>query len=189
MTAKWRQGEFPPPALGRTAWHISIGTARARLHGGARKTVDRRHNRRGDPFVGRDEAREQWERERAGGEAVYLDERHRAFIEATLPAICERGGWAFHVCAAPEPPDNDHIHILLDAPKAIHGKQVRMWLKRWLTEAMNQEFGAAPDSGGSGEWWVDGGSTKPVKDPAYFDNVVAYVQRQRTTRHVFDGEK
>jgi hypothetical protein len=181
------QGQFPQPD--RTAWHITIGTARARLHGGPGETVDRRHNKRGEAFVGRDPAREQWERERAGGEPVYLDQRHRTFIQATVPAICERGGWGFHACAAPAPPDNDHVHVLLDAHKAIHGKQIRMWLKRWLTEAMNAEFETAPDGGGSGEWWVDGGSTKPVKDAAYFANVVAYVGRQRTTAFVLECDK
>ena len=39
---------------------------------------------------------------------------------------------------------------------------------------MNAEFGHAPDGGGNGEWWVDGGSTKPVKDAAYFMNVFEY---------------
>lgn len=120
---------------------------------------------------------------------MYLDERHRTFVEKIIPTICERGGWGYHVCAAPAPPDNDHFHVLLDAPKSIHGKQIRMWLKRWLTEAMNLEFGAAPDGGGSGEWWVDGGSTKPVKDEAYFANVFKYDRDQRTTAFVFECDK
>jgi hypothetical protein len=181
------QGHFPHPDC--TAWHISVGTARARLHGGPRKTVDRRQNKPGDPFVGRDFERERWEREAANGEPVFLDERHRAFIERMLPAICERGGWTYHVGAAPSPPENDHFHVLLDAPKAVHGKDIRTWLKRWLTEAMNTEFGHVPDGDGSGEWWVDGGSTKPVKDVAYFMNVFEYDRQQRSTPFVMQGEK
>jgi hypothetical protein len=179
-----RQGQFPHPDC--TAWHITVGTARTRLHGGPRKTVDRQHNRRGDLFVKRDEWREFLEHVAARGEPVYLDERHRAFIETKLPAICVRGGWTYHVCAAPVPPENDHFHILLDAPKAVHGKEIRKWLKRWLTEAMNAEFGAAPDGGGFGEWWVVGGSTKPAKDPEYFVNTFDYDRRQRTTPFVFE---
>lgn len=165
------------PVSGRTAWHVTVGTYCTRLHGGVRATVDRAHNQRGQPFVGRDEQRERSERETARAEPVYLTDSQRALIERVLPDICVRGGWTYFVCAAPPPPENDHFHILLDAPVRVHGKDVRKWLKRWLTEAMDAQFGR-PEGGA---WWVEGGSTKPVKDEAYFRNVFNYVRRQRTT--------
>lgn len=195
----WRimpQGQFPHPDL--TAWHITVGTARARLHGGSRATVDRVHNQRGRLFVEHDEWREYLIQLSLTGEPVLLNDAHRAFIEQTIPSICARGGWTFHVCAAPPPPENDHFHVLLDAPKAVHGKQIRSWLKRWLTEALNERFDGPPDGreaeGPSAHakpprpWWVEGGSTKPVKDASYFVACFDYDRRQRSTPFVLEVE-
>jgi len=106
----------------RTAWHITVGTYCSRLHGGNRPTVDRQHNQRGLPFVGPNKQREQRERETARAEPVYLTQPQRELIEQIIPDICIRGGWNYIVCAAPPPPENDHMHVLLDAPSHIHGK-------------------------------------------------------------------
>src|SRR5262245_24877990 len=114
----------------RTGWHITVGTYCARLHGGSRPTVARQHNQLGEDFIWRDAQREQHEREAARGDAVRLTHEQRAFIERILPEICNRGGWTFHMCAAPGPPDNDHFHILLDADPTINGNDLRKWLKR-----------------------------------------------------------
>ena len=59
----------------------------SRLHGGDRPTVDRQHNQRGEPFVSKDEDREQRERERARGEPVKLTCEQRVLIEQVLPGI------------------------------------------------------------------------------------------------------
>ena len=167
-------GRFNPA---RTAWHITVGTYCSRLHGGDEPTVDRTHNRRGEPFVGKLEARESIARHAARGPEVRLTQLQRESIEQLLPAICERGGWTHHIAAAPPPPDDDHFHILLDAQPHLHGRQIRKWLKRWLTEALEAQFDRPP----GGCWWVEGGSTKPVKDELYFGNVFNYIKRQRTT--------
>lgn len=160
----------------QTAWHLTIGTYLSRPHGDSdgRPTVDRKHNNPGDPFIGRNDGWADSERSRARGEPVLLSHEQRAFVESTIPELCERGGWTYHMCAAPPPPQNDHIHLLVDALPSIHGKDIRKWLKRWLTERMNAQFGRR-------DWWVEAGSTKPVKDAAYFANVFEYDRRQRTT--------
>jgi REP element-mobilizing transposase RayT len=162
----------------RTAWHITVGTYCARLHGDGRPTVDRRHNQRGEAFITHDADRAKREQDRARGEPVQLSQAQRELIEEVLPEICERGGWTLHACAAPPPPENDHVHILLDAPPDVHGKDIRKWLKRWLSDALDAGFGR-PESG---NWWVDGGSTKPVKELRYFENVLHYIRKQRTTK-------
>ncbi len=203
------QGHFPHPDC--TAWHITIGAARSRLHGGPRRTVDRHQNQPGDPIVEFDEWREFLSHLSLTGEPVRLNDDHRKFIEAQLPLICERGRWTYHICAAPPPPENDHFHILLDAPRAIHGKDIRHWLKRWLTETLNEQFDGPPDDreaegsasratlsmAGTGldarsrsprPWWVKGGSTKPVKQPEYFLNAFGYIRDQRTTPFIFDSD-
>jgi REP element-mobilizing transposase RayT len=179
MRAMTPRPPVPPMNSQRTAWHITVGTYCSRLHGGERPTVDRAQNKRGQPFIGRDEARERSEREAARGPAVSLTPAQRELIEGILPAICERGGWTYRIAAVPGPPENDHFHILLEADPAIHGKQIRKWLKRWLTEELDKTFGR-PEGG---EWWVEDGSTKPVKDATYFGNVFYYIFGQRTTAY------
>ena len=72
---------------------------------------------------------------------------------------------------------SNHFHLLVGAFPSLHGKQIRKWLKRWLSEAMNQEFGKP----GGGEWWVEAGSTKPVHEPDYYRNAFDYIRLQRTS--------
>ena len=167
-----------PLPQGRTVWHITVGTYGARLHGSDEPTVDRQHNQRGEPFVGRDNKRRYDAEARMRGEAVYLTAAQRAAIEAAIPGICERGGWSFRACAAPREPDNDHFHVLIDADPSAEPKVIRELVKRWLTQALDELF--ARPAGGA--WWAKGGSTKPVKDEPYLRNVTTYVLRQRSTK-------
>lgn len=160
---------------GYTTWHITVGTYAARLHGGDRPTVERSHNEVGEGFVERNDPREQFERDRMRGAMVILNQQQREQIEALIPELCARGGWTLRACAAG--PEGDHVHTLLDAPRAVHGKQIRSLLKRWLTQALDAAWGK-PDSGA---WWADGGSTRAVKDIAYLRHVTDYVHRQRAT--------
>lgn len=159
-----------------TAWHLTVGTYGSRLHGNDRPTVDRQHNQRGEAFVTVDPEREAIERERMRGPAVYLTREQCLHIQAALPEICRRGGWHYRICAAPPPPENNHFHLLCDAHPSRHGKDIRKWLKRWLSESLDQQWGRP--AGGS--WWVEDGSTKPVDNDAYLNNSFNYIERQRT---------
>ncbi|MCI0674299.1 MAG: hypothetical protein L0Y42_00820 [Phycisphaerales bacterium] len=168
-----------------TSWHITFGTYGARLHGGARFTVDRRHNQRGESFIGRDSERRQSEHDKLKSPALILSGEQCVSIEAALPSICERGGWIVRTCSASPPPrDGDHVHILLDAPPESPPKTIRELLKRWLTQTLNEHFKSDPSEPArprAGAWWAEGGSTKPVKDPEYLNNAFNYIQRQRAT--------
>ena len=161
----------------RTTWHITFGTHGSRLHGDDRPTVERDHNQPGEPFVEPDADRMNDERERLRGPAVRLTQTQRALIEAAIPTLCERGGWTYRVAAAPLPPDDHHVHVLLDAERRVHGKDIRKWLKRWLSESLNARFEPPPAG-----WWAECGSTKPVKNEPYLRNTYHYIKRQRTTR-------
>ena len=173
--------ELVQPASGFATWHVTFGTYAARLHGGPRATVSRDRNQRGEPFIEAHGPREEFERGRARGPAVILTIEQCEFIEATIPDVCVRGGWMLRVCSASPPratgTDGDHVHVLLDAASAIHGKQVRELLKRWLTQALDARWGKP--AGGS--WWAEGGSNKPVGDDEYRVNAHNYVFGQRTT--------
>jgi len=153
-------------------WHITFGTYATRLHSDARPTVDRRHNQRDTAFPPADPSR-QW---RPSDEPVILTRLQCQRIQRVLPTLCAKGGWDLRAVAAPSSPGaGDHVHILLDAPTDRDPKRIRHWLKRWLTQSLNQEFDRPP-----GGWWAEGGSTKPITDESYLRNVTRYIQRQRT---------
>ncbi|HBS29870.1 MAG TPA: hypothetical protein DEB06_10585, partial [Phycisphaerales bacterium] len=169
------------PVLMRTNWHITIGTYGARLHGDARPTVDRRHNRRNEPYIGANPARAQAERRRMRSEVVMLCLEQRGRIEAAMRAVCERGGWGLHaVAAAP-----DHVHVVVQATEAARGDRVRQWMKRWLSEELWRKWPVA--SGGPEQWWAEGGSVKPVLSERYLDEVTRSVREQSVAAGVGTG--
>lgn len=96
------------------------------------------------------------------------------FIESIVPALCVRGGWT-HVASAAGP---DHVHVLLSVQPALHGKQVRAVLKRWLTLELDNRWECVKRSDGM-SWWCEGGPTKAVKGEEYFANARRYVEDQR----------
>ncbi len=158
----------------RTTWHITFGTFGTRLHGSERPTVDRKHSRFGEPFIATDAARERWQRQHMTGKPVRLTHEQRTEVEAALPRICERGEWTLRTYAA----DADHVHVLCDADRSVHGRQIRMLLKRWLTQTLDEKW---PRTAGR-SWWADGGSNKAVKEQAYLNNAYRYIAKQRATK-------
>ncbi len=156
----------------RTTWHITFGTYGARLHGGDRPTLERPGSRPGDPFVGEDQSRERFIKTTMLAEPVVLRLEQRAFIEEALPAICTRGGWTFRACAA----QPDHVHVLLDADRHVHGEKVRRLIKRWLTQEMNRHWLLADGA----RWWAEQGSNRAIRDLEYLNRAYEYIERQRT---------
>lgn len=158
--------------VGRTTWHITFGTYGARLHGGERPAIDRKHSRVDDDIVERDPDLEDQKRNQLRGPPVHLSVEHRLFIQNEITGICERGGWLLRICSA----DDDHIHVLLDIDPAIHGEKVRRLIKRWLTQAMDKQW---PRPKG-GRWWAEQGSNKVIGDVEYLANAHEYIDKQRT---------
>jgi REP element-mobilizing transposase RayT len=156
-----------------TTWHITFGTYATRLHGDDRPTVDRKHNQRGEGFIMTDDDRAAESKELLKSDAIYLTAAQRAVIESILPAICERGSWTYRICAAP--PEGDHVHVLLDARLSVAPDAIMKWLKRWVGQELSARWGKPVTS-----WWAECGSTKPVKDEDYLNNVYHYIRRQRT---------
>lgn len=156
-----------------TAWHITFGTYGARLHGDSRPTVHRSRNQLGQAFEPEDQSRRSSLKSHLVGGSVRFTVEQLAFVEESLPAICERGGWTLHACAA----SVDHVHVVVGAPADVHGERVQQWMKRWLSEALNKQWPESPHP----RWWTKGGSNKAIKDEAYFKNAIAYVVRQRAT--------
>src|ERR1041384_6201116 len=136
-----------------TRWHITFGTYGCRLHGGFRATVDRKHNTRGEEYVGEAPRREAFERSALTGEPVFLTTEQQLFVQSVVPGLCERGGWSLVECSAA----SDHVHVILDADPSIHGRRIRPLLKRWLSQALNERWPGTRRSDGM-TWWAEGGS-------------------------------
>ncbi len=158
----------------RATWHITFGTYGTRLQGDNRPTVDRKQNHATEPFIFRDQNRLVQNQQVLKTPPLYLTLQQRQQIETILPAICQRGGWSYRICAAPV--DADHVHVLLDATCDRDPDAIMKWLKRWVSEQLTEKWGKPS----SGTWWAKCGSTKPIKDEDYLNNVYDYIRRQRT---------
>jgi REP element-mobilizing transposase RayT len=134
-------------------------------------TVDRRHNGLGESQIIDDPARERRVWNIARQHPIILTAEQQRFVERTVPGLCQRGGWDLVECAAA----SNHVHVVLDADSQVHGKQVRPLVKRWLTQAMNEEWP------GVGTWWAEGGSARAVRTEEYREAAKDYVARQRAT--------
>jgi REP element-mobilizing transposase RayT len=154
------------------AYHITFGTCGTRLHGDERGTVDRRHNTPGEPVLGRIESWQRVERRRMKHPPVMLTQQQREYAELTVPKVCQRGGWDYHITAC----GPDHVHVLLTAD--ADGNGVRRWLKTWLGQSLSERWPLSGDS----RWWAEGGSVKWIWDEGYFARAHDYIERQRATK-------
>ncbi len=148
-------------------YHITFGTYGTRLHGGEAPTVYHAKNRPGEPFVAPHAELREENRRRMKEMPCLFDTEPRLFVETEIPAICDQGGWTYHVAAAQE----NHLHILLSAE--TDPKAVRRWLKTWLGQALDEKYGKRT-------WFAKGGSGKWVNDEDYFNAVYQYILKQRT---------
>jgi REP element-mobilizing transposase RayT len=153
------------------AYHITFGTYGTRLHGSDRPTVDRSQNKFGDPIIGRDAEWEMVEKSLLKFPPRILTLEQRLFVEATIPSICMRGGWEYVTTAAAK----DHVHNIIRAN--VEGLDVRKWLKRWISQAMNERWPLLPGQ----VWWAECGSVKWIWEEDYFGRAEKYVSDQRTT--------
>ncbi len=158
--------EFP------LAYHITFGTYGTRLHGDPRGTVERHFNQYGTPIVENDPWKQKFERDSMIAAPVVLTDSQRQFIESTMPSICQRGGWEYHICAT----QPDHVHVLLSSDRP--GRDIRKWLKTWLGQELTARW---PDESRP-RWWAVGGSVKYVWKKPYLRTAYGYIERQRATK-------
>jgi REP element-mobilizing transposase RayT len=152
------------------AYHITWGTYGIRLHGDERGTVDRSMNNFGDPIIGRDGDWQRIESSLLRFPVRVLTIEQRVFVEDVIPEICGRGGWKFITTAAAP----DHVHNIISA--SVDGKDVRKWLKRWLSEALSQRW---PVEQGQVRW-AECGSVKWIWNDDYYRRAEDYIRGQRT---------
>jgi REP element-mobilizing transposase RayT len=161
------------PALKRPfpiAYHITWGTYGTRLHGDPRGTVCRDENVFGEPIINADNEWRQEEAARLKFPSRVLSESQRRHVEQIAEGICQRGNWRLRAIAAAP----DHVHGLVHA--LVDGKDVRKWLKRWLSESLSQLWPLRPDEA----WWSECGSVKWIWTQDYYERARRYINKQRT---------
>jgi REP element-mobilizing transposase RayT len=154
------------------AYHITWGTYGTRLHGDDRGTVSRAENQFGDPLIGATPDWEKMESHLLRFPPIILTIEQRCFVEDAFESICQRGKWQPIVVAAA----GDHVHTAMSAD--VDGKDIRKWLKRWLSEGLSARWPLAAGQ----VWWAECGSVKWVWDDRYLQRVTNYVREQRTLR-------
>ncbi|MEA2710929.1 MAG: hypothetical protein QOF78_3530 [Phycisphaerales bacterium] len=158
------------------AFHITFGTYGTRLHGDERGTVDRRMNAPGEPIIGRCDEWERMERHRLNFEPRVFTIEQMSLVESLVPAVCKRGGWTLHTCAA----GPDHVHNILtplDPARGRDSNAIRRWLKTWLGQSLAKHIVLQ-----EGEtFWAECGSVKWIWTNDYFFRALKYVSDQRAT--------
>jgi REP element-mobilizing transposase RayT len=137
--------------------------------------VSRDQNEFGTPVLRCDE--HLWEREKGNLKytPVILTRDQMRFIESTIAALCDRGYWKYHTCAA----GPDHVHNVLTSEH--DPESVRRLLKRWLGQELTVQWPRAAEE--SPTWWAECGSIRWIADDAYFRNATRYVTGQRASPH------
>ena len=154
------------------AYHITFGTYGTRLHGDPKGTVDRAHNRPGDPILGQHDAWMCEEQSRMRFSAMFLTDEQRRFIEHVFTSLCVECQWQYRIVAA----SPDHVHALLTT--RVEAKAVRKLLKRRLSQTLSERWPLAAGQ----VWWASGGSIKWIWNESYLSNVHHYIERQRCTQ-------
>jgi REP element-mobilizing transposase RayT len=171
LTPPNQDNRMPADPTFPLAYHITWGTYDTRLHGDDRGTVDREQNKPGDPIIGKDEDWQFMGTHLLRFPPRALTSDQRLHLESIISSICVRGNWKFLTTAAA----SDHVHTMVAA--AVDGKDIRKWLKRWLSESLSKKWSLLPEQ----VWWSECGSVKWIWTEDYYYSVLNYINRQRTT--------
>ncbi len=148
------------------AFHITIGTYGARLHGCDRPHVDLSHNTYGEPLAPANGFRADEARARMTHDAVEMSVEQRREVEAAIRDVAARYGWVIHAMASKV----DHTHVVVTADR--EGQALRDAIKAVASRWLNKRFAPRP-------WWAENGSVKHIWDDGYLGRATKYVNDQR----------
>lgn len=135
------------------------------LHGDARGSVDREHNRFGAPWLAPDLARLEWERDLLERLPAVLSAEDRRVATIAIEDHANRRGWFLHARDV----RTNHAHVVVSAP--IAPERVMQQLKGWATRAL-AATGRHPPS----DLWTRHGSTRYLFTREAVDSAIRYVR-------------
>jgi hypothetical protein len=146
------------------AWFITWTTYGTWLHGDARGSF------RGRTYLVPNPELEEANRSEMKGDVVYLTDRQRAIVDATLVNECQAQGWQLHARNV----RTNHVHLVVSAERA--GTFVRSRLKALAAKALSDDAGL-PMAGDNGRkrWWTEKGNIVPVEHEKSLEETTVYV--------------
>lgn len=151
-------------------YFITFRTYGTWLHGDERGSVDRAHNRIGEPFLGPDAGLERYRRHLLKTPPVVLDKNCRACVDSTLREVAAHRGWVMHALNVL----SNHVHLVVEtdeAPEKARPEKVLSDFKAWATRRL-REAGYVSESVSI---WEHHGSTRYLKSEESLSNACHYV--------------
>ncbi len=143
--AQWDDADHPQ------AYLITFRTYGTWLHGDARGSIDRYHNKYNGPRVPANKTMHNQHAARLKGGPVTLDARQRPVVEAAIREVCCRRGWSVLAINI----RTNHIHVVVFVGRSDPERVLRDF-KAYSTRALRiaglWTFEHSP--------WVDGGSRR-----------------------------
>ncbi|MGI8782802.1 MAG: transposase [Acidobacteriota bacterium] len=151
------------------AYFITFSCYGSRLHGDARGTVDRRHNRYGSQFLPFSQRWAKDSQTRMKQPSYKLDATRRELVSRAIMEVCNKRGWrllAAHVRTR-------HVHSVIasDTPPEL----VMIAMKASASKLLNETGLDPPDS----KRWSRHGSTAYLWKQAQLFQTIDYVVKQQ----------
>jgi hypothetical protein len=161
--------DYPSEAGKPSAYFITWSCYSTWLHGEDKGSVDRHHNRFGDPYLPANEPQNRAERGRMKQDAYILDEARRRIVFESILDQARYCGWtllAVHVRST-------HVNVVLQADQSP--EQVMNILKAYSSRALNQADVDIADC----KRWTRHGSTRYLWRRESVGETVEYVVRKQ----------
>jgi REP element-mobilizing transposase RayT len=147
------------------AYFITFRTYGTWLHGDARGSVDRFHNRYGTPYLAPNRLREEYMRSRLKRPPVRLTRKQRKVVEESMWETCKTRKWILWATNA----RTNHVHSVVTAD--CGSKKARSILKAGATKRMREKGCWTSDRSP----WADRGSRRKVYTQRGLMAVIDYV--------------
>ena len=147
------------------AYFITFRTYGTWLPGDGRGTMDRNHNKRGEPPLSRDDFRRESARRKLAGVPVTLSPIARICVDASVRETCLSRGWQLHALNV----RTNHVHLTVSAE--VTPERVMEAAKAWATRRLREAGLATPDA----PVWSRHGSTKRLWREAELEAATEYV--------------
>ncbi|MFN0011928.1 MAG: transposase [Phycisphaerales bacterium] len=147
-------------------YFISFRTYGTWLHGDERGSVDRRHNRYGEPMLAASKAREAWEEAELESVPRVLTAEQRTVVDSAVRAVCVHRAWSLHELNV----RTNHVHVVVTAPSPP--EVVMNAFKVWATRQLRSVGLVGPED----KVWSRHGSTIYLFRAENFDEKCKYVR-------------
>jgi REP element-mobilizing transposase RayT len=134
------------------------------LHGDSRGSVDKDHNKVGDPFLAPDRDHQAEMRSNMSQPAYEMDAPRRKIVLESIRQLCIKRNWSLHAIHV----RNNHVHAVVTADRPP--ERVMHDFKSFASKGLNDAGFESKDR----IRWTRGGSTKWINDDSYYFNASNY---------------